>query len=216
MQSIVVINQRLQDLGEQISAQQTRTNNIEKFMFSDYNARLASAISISNDCIRFSGIGFSVGQTLKDFLVKFSAKYKADRGSFFMEFEILTCFIDGLEDKDIRDVQYHGGRIRMIVFLYIVNFEGGQDYTSAAQDLLRIYQGCFPGHSLDNYDLNWFPKHHRKTLGRIFRKALDELAEAEHNGAAKLTAQSVFTAESPSKKLRAAQEGELEGVQLKK
>ena len=69
---------------------------------------------------------------------------------------------------------------------------------------------------MDNYDLNWFPVHHRDTLDRIFRKALGELAEAEHIGAAKLGAQSVFTAESPSKKLCAAQEGELEGVQLKK
>ncbi|MEC8383029.1 MAG: hypothetical protein VXZ73_01115 [Pseudomonadota bacterium] len=84
MQNIVAIIQRLQDLSTQISAQQTRTNNIEKFMFSDYNARLAAAISISNDSMRFSGIGFCVGQTLRDFLVKLSAKYKADRRSFFM------------------------------------------------------------------------------------------------------------------------------------
>ena len=199
MQSIVGINQRLQDLSTKISAQQTRTNNIEKFMFSDYNARLAAAISTANDGTRLGGIGFSVGQTLRGFLVKLSAKYKADRGSFFMECELLTSFINGLTDKDIRDRNYHGGRLRLIVFLYIVNFEKGQDYTSAAQDLLRIYQGCFPGHSLDNYDLNWFPEHHRNTLGKIFRKALGELAE--HDGAAKLGAQSVFTAESPSKKI---------------
>ena len=244
MQSIVGINQRLQDLSTQISAQQIRTSTIERFMFSDYNTRLAAAISISNDCMRLGGIGFCVGQTLRNFLVKLSAKYKADRGSFFMEFELLTCFINGLEDKDIRDPKYHGGRLRLIIFLYIVNFEKGQDYTNAAHDLVRIYEECFPGHSMKNYDLNWFPVHHRKTLDRIFKKALSELAEhnraiehegqsvftttspskklcaaselAEHNGAVELEGLSVFTTKPPSKKLSTGQEGKLEGVQIKK
>ena len=176
------LNDFTQGVGQKLEQLDFRLESINNYVLSNLESKWASSLTVQ-DCFRSCGIGYSVGNGLRNNLVELLQKYKSNKFQFFFELKFFLDLYNKLKSNQqiIDPIYKRKNSFRPLVFCYLVNFpDSPNNFTGNGHDLIKIFTLCFPDRTMEDSlknELKEFPPQHRTIFKEKFELALKETSK---------------------------------------